>query len=91
MSGDFVEYDLGHLDAGSVVEVTLAHRANVLLLDSHNFQRYRNDQSHNYYGGEALRSPFSLRVPETGHWFVAIDLGGAAGTIRSSIRVLSNA
>jgi uncharacterized protein DUF1883 len=91
MSGDFVKYDLGHVDAGSVVEVTLAHRANVLLLDSQNFQRYRNGQSHDYYGGEALRSPVRLQVPGAGHWLVVVNLGGAAGSIRSSVRVLSNA
>jgi hypothetical protein len=29
-----------------------------------------------------------MTVPTSGHWYVAIDLGGHAGTIRSSVRVL---
>lgn len=91
MSADFVKYDLGQQSAGAIVEVTLAHRANVLLMDAHNFQRYRSGQRHNYYGGEALKSPVRLQVPNAGHWYVVLDLGGAAGRIESSINVLSAA
>ena len=44
MSANFVKYDLGQLDAGSVVEVTLAHRANVFLLDASGFSRYQRGE-----------------------------------------------
>jgi hypothetical protein len=88
---DFAHYDLGHQQQGAVVQVTLAHRANVQLLDTLNFQRYRSGQSYDYVGGEQLRSPARLTVPRTGHWHVAIDLGGASGTIRSSVSVLPRA
>ena len=36
---DFAHYPLGQQQQGAVVEVELAHRANVFLLDSTNFQR----------------------------------------------------
>jgi hypothetical protein len=43
---NFLHNDLGHLNGGEVVEV-------------------------------------SLKVPQSGHWHVAIDLGGRSGTIRA--------
>ena len=86
---DFVHYDLGQLSDGSVVEVELDTRANVLLLDATNFQRYRRGDSHNYYGGEALQSPVRIGVPHGGHWHVPLDLGGGSGSIRSSVSVIS--
>lgn len=88
--GDFVHYDLGHLGAGAVVEVELASRANVQLVDSTNFQNYRNGRGFNYYGGEAITSPVRIEVPHAAHWHVVLDLGGYPGTIRSSVHVLTS-
>jgi hypothetical protein len=87
MSADFVKYDLGQLPAKSIVTVTLAHRANVHLVDSPNFDRYRRGESFRGIGGEAVRSPVSLETPSSGHWYVVLDLGGARGTIESSVSV----
>jgi hypothetical protein len=50
---------------------------------------YRRGESFRGVGGEALRSPVKLEVPGTDHWYVVLDLGCAAGSIRSSVRVLS--
>ena len=83
----FVHNDLGWLQAGQVVEVTLGTAANVRLMDAANFSSYRGGHQHRYYGGHARQSPVQLQVPNSGHWHVAIDLGGYAGTIRSSVRV----
>jgi hypothetical protein len=85
---DFVHYDLGPLAAGQVVEVTLNTAANVQLLDTHNFNIYRSGGRFNYYGGHVSRSPYRIQVPESGHWHLAIDLGGASGSLRSGVRVL---
>ncbi len=74
--------------AGAIVEVTLDRRANVLLLDSANYQRYRRLERFEYRGGEATSSPVRLPVPGAGHWHVAIDLGGAGGHIRTSARLI---
>jgi hypothetical protein len=84
---DFVHYDLNYLQRGQVVEVTLNSAANVLLLDSANFNNYRNGQAHRYYGGHVTRSPYRIQVPLDGHWHLAIDLGGYPGQVRSSVRV----
>lgn len=85
---DFVKYDLGHLSANEIVEVTLQNAANVSLMDSSNFQSYRNGRRHTYYGGHITQSPHRISVPYSGHWILAIDLGGYGGTIRSSVRIL---
>lgn len=85
---DFVHYDLGQLRGGQIVEIDLAGRANVLLMDSVNFQSYRSGRQHRYYGGEQVQSPAQVAVPHDGHWHLALDLGGATGQIQSAVRVV---
>jgi Domain of unknown function (DUF1883) len=86
---NFLHNDLGSLSGNEVVEVTLDAAANVKLMDSGNFSSYRNGGQHRFYGGQAKRSPLRLPVPHAGHWHLAIDLGGYAGTIRAGVRVLT--
>jgi hypothetical protein len=85
---DFVHYDLGHLNTGQVVEVSLNVAANVHLLDSANFNQYRSGGSFQYFGGHITQSPATITVPASGHWHLAIDLGGASGNVRSEVRIL---
>ncbi len=88
----FQHYDLGSLNGGEIVEVSLSgNAANVRLMDSSNFSSYRSGKNHRYHGGHATKSPVRLGVPNSGHWHIAIDLGGYSGNIRSSIRVLPGA
>jgi hypothetical protein len=81
-------YDLHQLRGGEVVEVQLTTAANVRLMDSSNYSSYKRDGQHRFFGGYVKQSPYRVTVPNSGHWYVAIDLGGHAGTIRSSVRVL---
>ena len=87
----FSYYDLGNLNKGQVVEVQLSAAANVRLMDSSNYSNYKNGRRHRYYGGYVKRSPYKITVPNSAHWYVTIDLGGYAGTVRHSVRVLSGA
>ncbi|WP_083776180.1 DUF1883 domain-containing protein [Sphaerobacter thermophilus] len=88
----FNYYDLGHRSRGEIVEVTLSgSAANVRLLDSLNFSRYRAHQRHRYIGGLVTRSPVLLQIPRSGRWYVTVDLNGLRGTVRSSVRVLPGA
>jgi hypothetical protein len=74
---NFIHHDLGHHQRGDVVEVTLrGSAANVRLLDSSNFQRYRRGDQHRYHGGLAKQSPVRMQIPHTGSWHVAIDMQG---------------
>ncbi len=85
---NFQHYDLGYLSGGEVVVVTLSgNAANVRLMDSSDFNSYRNGQRHSYYGGLAERSPVRLGVPHSGNWHVTIDFQGLTGTVRTSVRV----
>lgn len=75
--------------AGNVVEVTLVgNAANVRLLDAPNFVSYERGQAHRYYGGYFTQSPVRIPVPSSGHWYVVVDLGGGAGSVRATVRVL---
>lgn len=88
----FQKYDLGQLQKGQILVVTLkGSAANVRLMDSSNFQNYKSGRRHKYYGGYVTRSPYRISVPNNGHWYVAIDLGGYSGRIISSINVLPGA
>ena len=84
---NYLHYEI---DAGpsNVIEVTLDHAANVQLMDSSNFSSYQSGRQFRYYGGYVTTSPYRLSPPSQGHWHLAIDLGGNAGTVRASIRVL---
>lgn len=85
----FVHHDLGNLQRGQIVELTLSGcAANVQLLDSTNFNNYRNGRRYRYTGGLAKKSPVRLQIPSSGHWHVAVDMRGLRGTVRSSARVL---
>ncbi len=85
----FIKHDLGQLSGGEIAEVTITNAANVRLLDSDNFLKYRSGQRHKYMGGHYKQSPVQFQIPRAGHWYVAVDLGGHAGEVGSSIRVLS--
>ena len=88
----FTHYNLGHVDRGSIVEVTLqGSAANVRLMDSANFNSYKAGRQHRYSGGLAERSPVRLQVPRSGTWHVAIDMQGLRGRVRSGIRVIPQA
>jgi len=82
------EFDLKHND---VVEVTLDRQANVRLLDDANYAHYRRGEQHHYYGGLGRVSPVQIPAPHAGHWHLVIDLGGYAGTVRASARLLQGA
>jgi len=86
---NFVKYDLGQLNGGEVASVEVRERANVPLVDRHNFIRYQRQQQFSYYGGQALRSPVRLQVLSAGHWYVVLDLGGASETIHSNLTLSS--
>ena len=81
------------LEAGpeDVVEVTLDGRANVMLLDPTNCDRYRRGESFRNHGGLMETSPARLFPPHHGRWQVVVDLGGFTGRVRAGVRVLAGA
>ena len=85
---NFLHYDLGFVNQGAVVLVTLSAQANVKLLDESNFRSYQQHGRHEYFGGLAKVSPARITVPRSGNWHVAVDLGGYAGSVKASVRVV---
>lgn len=85
----FIHHDLGYQQRGETVEVTLSgSAANVRLMDSTNFNSYKNGRQHRYHGGLATRSPVHLQIPHAGTWFVTVDMQGLRGNVRSHARLL---
>ena len=81
------EFDLAE---GDVVEVTLAgNAANVQLLDADNYQNYLQGKPYDYAGGYARTSPYRIQAPRAGRWHLVVDLGGGAGRVQASGRVIS--
>lgn len=84
---NFLHYELD-LTSEQSVEVTLDKQANVRLLDTLNYNKYRLGERHQYRGGLAKKSPVRLRPPHAGRWHLVVDLGGYAGTVRASVRTI---
>jgi Domain of unknown function (DUF1883)/TIR domain len=87
----FTHYNLGQMRAGQIVEVTLSSGANVRLMDSSNFNSYKNGRNHRYLGGLVDRSPYRLQIPRSGSWHITVDVVGLRNGTRSSIRTLPGA
>ena len=62
---NFSYYDLGNQKRGEIVEVQLSAAANVRLMDSSNYNSYKNGRRHKYYGGYVKRSPYRMQIPST--------------------------
>jgi hypothetical protein len=82
------QFDLGQCQRGEVVEVSLTNGANVRLMTSSDLSSYKSGRRHRYIGGLARKSPVRLQVPNSGHWYVAVDMNGLRGTTRASVRKL---
>ncbi|OBU38323.1 DUF1883 domain-containing protein [Photobacterium phosphoreum] len=84
----FIHTDLGSRSKGEIVEISLTNGANVRLMDSSNFNAYKNGRKHRYFGGLAKRSPLQLTIPNSGRWHIIVDMQGLRGGTKSSVRVL---
>ena len=89
----YASYDLRERQAGDRVIVNLrgyaAWLAKVLLVNERNFWRYRGGLPFAYLGGLCRRSPVEFSVPRSGHWYVAMDLGGRSGRVRGAVKVIA--
>jgi hypothetical protein len=86
---EFIRHDLGYVSQGTLVEVNLSAAANVRLMDSANFNNYQAGRRHEFYGGLSQQTPIHLTVPHDGTWYVAVDMQGLRGSVRSSVRTIS--
>lgn len=84
----FLKFDLGNLTTGKIAEATLTSSANVRLMTSANFNNYKNGRNYQSISCLPKRSPVRLEVPNSGHWYVAIDMQGLRGSTKASVKVL---
>lgn len=87
----FIHTDLGNRRRGEIVQVTLTRAANVRLMNTSNFNNYKNRRRYNCYGGLAKRSPVNIQIPNSGHWHLTVDMDGLRGSTKASVRVLPGA
>ena len=88
---NFLQYDLKHRTRGEIVEITLTRGANVRLMTSSEFSNYKNGRRHRFIGGLAKQSPIRLQIPNSGHWYVVVDMQGLSGSTNASVQVLPGA
>jgi len=74
---------------GDLVRVWLDRRANVLLLDEHEYMNYQRGYGFNYIGGYTLYPQVELLVPYRGRWFLVVDLGGLPGALQIHVELIS--
>lgn len=76
---------------GELVAVTLSDRANVRLLDSLNYYKYKLGKKYDTTdGGEAMDPSVTMRAPYKASWHVVIDLGPSGGEVRADIKVIKS-
>lgn len=85
---NYLHFDLGQVKSGQIVEVTLTSGANVRLMTSSEFSNYKNGRGHRYIGGLAKQSPLRLQIPNSGRWYVVVDMQGLRGSTNASVRVI---
>jgi len=86
----FLKFDLGNLDSGEIVEITLfGNAANIRLLNYSNMFNYEHGNNYRWYGGLSRSFPTRLPIPNYDHWFIVVDMNGLRGTTKASVRVIS--
>jgi TIR domain/Domain of unknown function (DUF1883) len=79
---EHVVVDLGHLPRGAAVELHVnGNAANVWLMDSSTYSRYKRDESGRAIGDHTRRSPVRLQTNASGHWYAVAVLGGYRGRL----------
>lgn len=81
--------DLGHLPRGAIVEFHLSGAAaNVWLMDSSTYSRYKRGNQVRAQGGHTTKSPVRMQTDRSAHWYAVADLGGYSGRLGLQARVL---
>jgi hypothetical protein len=74
----------------AIVVVLSGNAANVMVMSDSSLRSYQSGGRFDYFGGYFDRSPAIIRPP-AGCWNVIVDLGGRAGRVNASIRVIRQA
>jgi len=80
-------HDIGVIDQGHILEVTLDRPAHVRIMDDTNYENFKNRQTYTSVVSKVTDSPYKVKLPRSAHWFVVIDLDGKPGAVASSVKV----
>ncbi len=58
------------------VTVRLQHAADVFLVDSANFNKFKSHKDFKYFGGHYTKTPVTIRVSGAGRWYLIVIGGG---------------
>jgi len=85
----YTHYDLGILQKGKIVEVSLkGNAANVYLLDDKNYYKFTLEEDFKSIGGYT-KDPFVRRkTTHTDHWHIVIELSVPYGEVQTSYRIV---
>jgi hypothetical protein len=86
----YAYHDLGEQQPGTTMTVRWSSAAaDVLLLDPVSFSKYCRGQKLVFRGGGGRysRSPARLSIPETGRWFIVVDVRGYSGNAEATVEV----
>lgn len=81
----FNRFDLGQCKRGDVWRVELSAGANVFLVDSSNFNAFRNGRNFRYRGGLIERTPHDFVIPNAGHWYIVAHTWGLRNSARINV------
>jgi hypothetical protein len=87
----FNQFDLRQCKRGDVWRVELSAGANVFLVDSSNFQAFKNGQNFRYRGGLIKRTPHDFVIPSSGHWYIVAHTWGLRNSARVRVYPLQTA
>jgi len=71
MRFNFTKYDLGHVNAGEIIEISTKYTdTNAFLVDQTNYERFKKNKNFDYFGGQMMISPFVFQIPTSSNWYV---------------------
>jgi hypothetical protein len=89
---NYMKFDLGKLNSGKHVEVSLSGAvANVWLLNHTEMYNYEHGRASKSIGGLVEKSPVRFIIDNHDHWYVVVDKKGIAGVeekTNASVKVL---
>jgi hypothetical protein len=89
---EFIWKSLGSPPAGTIVIVTLSGvESDVFLVDGSNYNKFRQRQRYERFGGHYKASPVRLVVPHRAQAWTAVVVPGAGGSVRATFEVIAPA
>jgi hypothetical protein len=76
-----------HVEPTKIIKVSLSDKANVRLLDTLNYYKYRMGKSYQSYSEYTDKIACVFKPPHKGEWHVIVDLVGQGSEVRAIVEV----